>query len=266
MPSKNINGNEIFYNITGKGNEYLVFLNGIGMTESNWKPIYKTFSDDYKILIHDFKCQLLSTCPDEDFPIESHAHELKELLSCLDIEKAHIIGTSYGSEVAMIFAYTYPESVLSLTVIDGVSETNALMRSGVNSWKLAAKYGAEMYLRTLIPWVYSDSFLVKFENYMEERIQEAKNLLPDNFFSGFIKLCDAFFKLDITDNLKSIKCPTLVIVGEEDLIKPPKFSKIITDNINNSRYVELEQTGHAAVIEKPGDLSELIQNFLNEIS
>ena len=91
-----------------------------------------------RILCHDLRGQTLSDKPSGDYSFEQHAADLAALLDGLGISKAHIVGTSYGSEVAMAFAIAYPERCESLSVIDGVSELDPLLRAAAESWMAAA--------------------------------------------------------------------------------------------------------------------------------
>ena len=115
----------------------IVFMNGVMASMSSWKMHVEPFVQlGYRVVCHDFKGQLLSSKPDGTYTFHDHCVEAKALYNSLNIKKVHIIGTSYGSEVGMVYAMTYPESVLSLTVIDGVSEIDEVLRRFVESWKL----------------------------------------------------------------------------------------------------------------------------------
>ena len=65
-------------------------------------------------------------------------------------------------------------------------------------------------------------------------------------------LMHAFYELDITDQLSRIKAPTLIIAGEEDLIKGSKYAKIISNHIPHSEFAVIPGSGHVICLEKPG--------------
>ncbi|MGC8015913.1 alpha/beta fold hydrolase, partial [Salmonella enterica] len=83
---------------------------------------------NYKILLHDFKGQLKSEKPKGPYSFKEHAYESKLLMDELDIKKVHIIGTSYGGEVALRFAIDYPQYVKSISIIDSVSELDETLK------------------------------------------------------------------------------------------------------------------------------------------
>ncbi len=92
------------------------------------------------------------------------------------------------------------------------------------------------------------------------------NSIPKSYFDGQISLYKTFIDdVFMTDILKDIKCPSLVVVGEEDTLKPIKFSEIISENIANSKMAIIPDCGHVTIFEKPEELNKLIIEFLNSI-
>jgi pimeloyl-ACP methyl ester carboxylesterase len=85
---------------------------------------------------------------------------------------------------------------------------------------------------------------------------------PADFFPAFAHLVDAFRQLDITTQLERIHCPTLVMVGEQDALKPPSYSRIIADRIPESDLVMIPEAGHAVILEKPSEVNASLLEFL----
>ena len=76
------------------------------------------------------------------------------------------------------------------------------------------------------------------------------------------ELLKAFYALDITSELPKIKCPTLVVVGEEDLIKGREYARVIVDQIQGAEYVVVPGSGHALCLDKPDPLNTLLIGFV----
>ena len=70
---------------------------------------------------------------------------------------------------------------------------------------------------------------------------------------------------DIVDQLSIIKCPTIIIHGENDVI-PIKYAEEINDHINNSEFVSIEKCGHFPYIETPTKFYSLIREFMENMS
>ena len=184
------------------------------------------------------------------------------MLDALGLERVHVVGTSYGSEIGMMCAYAYPERVETLTVVAGVSELDHLMRAAVESWAAAADCGAVPFFRCMAPWAYSSEYLKKNQQLLREQ-EEAMTRLPPEYFVAFQQLVGAFLQLDITAELKRIVCPTLVISAERDLLKGPRFGQLIHDHVADSEFLVIPGAGHAVVVEQPDLVAEQAIAFID---
>ena len=137
MAQIQVNGINIYYELKGKqeGKEAVIFLNGVMSTVAGWAlqvPVFEKAA--FKILLHDFRGQLLSEKPQQDYTFSMHVQDTKSLLDQLGIEKVHIICTSYGSVVGMRFTIDFPEYVKSITMIDALSEADGNFRRIITNW------------------------------------------------------------------------------------------------------------------------------------
>jgi len=206
-------------------------------------------------LCHDFRGQTLSGKPAGPYSLEMHADDLAALMDGLGMARGHIVGTSYGSEVAMEFAIKYPERCASLVVIDGVSELDPVLEGAAVSWMESAKVDPRVFYKAMLPWTYSAGFIAANRESLAAR-EDGVAGLPRLWFDGFVELCEAFLAIDITPRLSRIHCPTTVIVGEEDILKPVKFSEIIARGIPGATMNVIPGAGHAVVIEQPARVAE----------
>lgn len=238
----------------------VVLLNGIMMTARTWMPQVEALTPRFRCILHDFRGQLRSPHR-APFNIEQHADDLAGLLDHLGIESAHIVGTSYGGEVGMIFAYTYPERVRSLTVIAATSRADDHMRQRTFAAMNAATIEHDRLFDIVARDCYRPEFLAAHPAILAEgRAQMAA--YPEEFFSGYVNLCDAFSALDITDNLRAIRCLALVIAAERDTLKPPPCSETIASEIAGARLLVVPDAGHAVVIERPDIINGAILEFV----
>lgn len=266
MPILNVKGVDLFYKVLGveSSEKTVVFLNGVMASTNSWYSIAKVFEAlDFKVVLHDFKGQLKSDKPQGPYTFKEHAEETKALLKHLKIEKAHLIGTSYGGEVAMKFAALYPEEVESISIIDSVSELDGIMECVIDSWIFSAALGnGEEFFKLLVPSIYGNTFIYNNQEALQQRAK-AMNNIPIDFFKGQIELYNTFKKdVYMTNELKDIKCPAMIICGSEDLLKRPKFSKIIHHNIKNSEYVIIPDCGHVAIFEKEEEIISILLGFI----
>jgi pimeloyl-ACP methyl ester carboxylesterase len=96
--------------------------------------------------------------------------------------------------------------------------------------------------------------------------QEALTLARERYelldMDAFLELLRCFSRLDLTAKLHKIAAPALVVVGEEDALKPRKYAEIMAAEIPNAEYALIPHAGHAAMWEQAGVFNSLILGFL----
>lgn len=243
----------------------LVFLNGILMNLRSWKGQSSPLSKEYPCLLHDFRGQLYSSKVfPEDWSMEGHVTDLLALLDTLEIEQCHLIGTSYGGEVGLLFAQAAPERVKSLSVIASVPWSDALLKRQVQLWRDLAGVDRGLLYEAVATCSYSGAFLDRTGTFFDSR-REAFAQLPDDFFTGFERLCDAFLTFGMSpEALASIHCPVLLMAAEEDVLKTPAYSRAMQQHIPKAQYQEIPKAGHAVVIEQPKVVARYLRDFVEK--
>lgn len=266
MPKVRVNEIELYYEVKGDldSKKTIVFLNGVMASVSSWAFQVKALEKlGFKIVLHDFRGQLLSDKPKGPYTFMQHAKDVIGLLDALGIQAAHLIGTSYGGEVGMYCAVHYKERVSSLSIINSVSETDEVLRYFVNSWHhlAKAKQGKDFFF-SMLPSIYHSEYIKSNQELILKRA-EAMNQIDPSYFDGQMYLYETFTTdLDITDRLQEITCPVLVVCGEEDILKPRKFSDIIATKIKHAEYALIPNCAHVTIFEKPDMLNSMLIGFL----
>ncbi|MGB7595695.1 MAG: alpha/beta hydrolase [Erysipelotrichaceae bacterium] len=268
MSKFTINDVELYYEVVGnpKAKEAIVFLNGVMASTSSWVNQVELFKKmGYRILLHDFKGQLKSDKPQGPYTFHQHAFETVELMQELGIEKAHIVGTSYGGEVGLRMAIDFPVFVQSLTVIDSLSELDPLVETFVLSWRhLCDDLDGEAFFNGIMPTIYGEKYIRENRTMLEKRAKQMKNF-PEEYFIGQTYLYDTFLQdVTMTSELSKITCPVLILNGEDDLLKPAKFSRILHENIKQSQWMEIPDCGHVAIIEQAAVVNTCLLGFLTK--
>ena len=108
----------IHYEQVGTGPD-LVLIHGIGGNLATWHfKIVPSLWDKYRTLTYDLRGHGYSSLTDEGYTPTDMARDLKEVMDKLGIEKADIVGHSYGADVALYFAFLYPERVRGVVLIE----------------------------------------------------------------------------------------------------------------------------------------------------
>lgn len=261
-----IGGNKLYYEVHGdpEGKETIAFLNGVMASASSWSLLWPVFEQaGFRIIVHDFKGQLKSSKPEGPYSFEEHCAEAKALFEYLGVEKLHLAGTSYGGEIAMKFAALYPDMVKTISVIDSVSELDPVCAGFVVGWKILCDTGnGERFFWGMAPSIYSADFIEENREMLTSRAINIKDN-PNNYLEGQKILYDTFVHdVTMTDELHKIQCPVLILCGEQDILKPAKFSKIMADHIPDSEFVTIPDCGHVAIFEKPKEVESAVFGFV----
>ena len=257
-------GKQVYYEVMGEGKPILV-LNGIMMSTSSWGIFVEAFSKSNKLILVDFLDQGRSEKMEGTEYDQSHQSELlKELLIHLQLPKVNIVGISYGGEVAQRFAIDNPEYVEKLLLFNTTSKTGQWLRDIGEGWNLSIDNPLNYYLTT-IPVIYSPGFYEKNHQWMEDRkkLLTAGLFYDKEFLKAMVRLTRSAENHDTENELHKIKCPTLIVGGEEDYLTPLKEQRILKDRITNSELIILSGCGHASMYEKPSLFSTLVLGFVN---
>ena len=247
---------ELFHEVIGQG-EPIVFLNGVMMTTQSWAQETRELSRDFSCVMHDFRGQLRSPKP-SPIRMDEHVDDLVELMDRLGIARGHVVGTSYGGEVGMMFAARHPSRVKTLTAIACVSHIEPDLRAKILGWIDVARSSPEELFDSTVHHNYCEAFLEAHPEFLFAGRERLRSLPPD-FFRGLADLCEAFLGLDLDAELPSITAPTLVVAAEKDVLKPVRYSEILARTIPNAQLHVIGAAGHAVVIEQPGTINSLIR-------
>jgi len=260
MPRVEANGVELYYELHGpEEGDVLVLSNGVLMSTASWAFQTPELSKHYRLLLYDCRGMWQSAHPPGPYSMALHADDLAALLDALEIERAHIGGISYGAEISLVFALRHPERTRSLVLSSAVSHIDPLLAGWMTSWIAATRaHDAEMLFNVTYPLNFSEGWIA--EN--GDALDAARSRYESLDFDAFLELLLAFSELDVTDDLDAIEAPTLVMVGEEDLLKPRKYAEIIADRIPGAALTVVPHAGHAVMWEQADVFNTLVLGFL----
>ena len=260
MSRMTANGIQMYYELHGPAEaDVLVLSNGILMSTASWAYQTPVLSRDHRLLLYDCRGMWQSEHPPGPYSMEQHADDLASLLDELDIAEAHIGGTSYGAEISMVFGLKYPERTRSLIVTSAVSHVEPILEGVIGGWIAAARANdPELFYQAVYPLTFSDSWIAANQTLLDQARARYKTI----DFEAMLALLLSFSKLNITSQLSQISAPTLVTVGELDMLKPRRYSEIIAREIAGAEFAVIPDAGHAALWEQADVFNTLILGFL----
>ena len=260
MTMVRVNNVGLFYEFHGpEDGELLILNNGVFMNTTSW-PQLPELSRRYRVLTWDMRGQGQSEHPAGEYSLDLHADDLVALMNALGLEKAHMVGTSYGGELNLVMGIRHPERCRSLVIIASVPRnSDPILMAMIERWRLAAKLGdGPLFFRLIYADTYSEKFLVDRPDlipFAEERY--ARLDLP-----AAIRLLESCQRFDVTADLGRIKVPTCIASAELDILKPRRYGEIMHEAIAGSEFHLIPGSGHVAVLEKAAEVSTIILGFL----
>jgi len=254
------NGIEINYELHGKeGAPWLVLSHSLACSVRMWDPQIAAFKDRYRILAHDTRGHGGSEATTGPYTLEMLADDLFFLLKELKITRTHYCGLSMGGMIGQTFALKYPGVFQSLTLADTTSRYPA---EAAPLWaeriKIAEAKGMEPLAQpTLERW-----FTEPFRNSNPAAVDAIRKLILATPVAGYAGCCHAIPKINLAARLKEIKCPILVIVGEQDPGTPVAMAREIHDHAPGSKLVVLPQAAHLSNLEQPEGFTRALTDFL----
>lgn len=254
------NGCRLYYELDGpEGAEVLALSNGILMSTASWAYQVPAFARRYRVLRYDCRGQWQSEHPPGPYSMEQHADDLAALLDGLGIERAHIGGISYGAEISLVFALRHPLRTRSLVLASAVSQVDAVLEGIARLWLDAARRGdSELVFASTYPFNFSQGWIEANSG----PLAAARARYAQLDLAAFAALCEAFLALEITADLHRIDAPALIMVGEEDTLKPRRYSDILARELPRATYAVLPRAGHALCWEAPSAFNSLVLGFL----
>jgi 3-oxoadipate enol-lactonase len=262
MPYQTANGIQLYYEWHGLEDGFpVVLVNGLLMDTTSWVFQLPAFAQHFRVLLYDCRGQGRSDKPPGPYPQALHAQDLLALLDALDVEQAHFVGLSNGGTVTMHFISDHPQRGARLVLVDTFAYADALMRSKLDSWLAAVEAGG-LLLRfdVATPWIWSRNFMSNQPAILAALRTKAEQADP----AAGHALITGTLEYDIRDRLPRIPAPTLVLVGEEDVLTPPWYARQLAENIPNAQLAIIPGAGHALTIERPTIFNMMALAFLQE--
>ncbi len=250
------------YRVDGRGDPVLL-LNGGLMTIASWEGVAGVLAGRYRVIRFDFRGQLRS--PGVPPPnLDAHVADVVALLDQLGVREAHLVGTSFGGQVALLLAATHPHRVRSLVAATVVDFAPPSMLAACRALEAPAARGdGGAMWDTMVSVVYSPAFAAAQREELARR-REGFLTLPLPFFAGGVAILQAIAAMDLRPALPAIRCPTLVIAAESDGLMPAERTRAVADAIPGARLVVVGDSGHALVVEKQDEFVRTVVKFLQE--
>ena len=240
----------------------LVLLHGIGSSGDAFVDQVSALSDRWRMLAPDAPGYGESDEPAEAPGIDGFADAVAGLLDGAGIDRAVVLGVSWGGVIATRFALRHPDRLRALVLADtsrgsGHSpETAEMMRDR------AHQYAADPdgFVRDRAPLLVADTTSAEVVDRVVSIMSTACRM------PGYGYAAASLAETDHTPDLGRVDAPTLVVVGEHDRVCPPSDSRWLADAIPGAVYAEVPDTGHLPNQERPDAFNQIVGDWLDGLA
>ena len=248
------------YSDQGQGDP-LVFVHAFPLNRHMWGPQVEAFSSTHRVITVDLRGHGESDAPIWNFTLEQYADDIKALLEHLSIAQATFVGLSMGGYILFALYRKYPQLVRTLVLADtrAQADSEEIKKGRMAMAQIAYREGLPALADAMLPKLLSPESLANCADIVET----LRGIIAQNQVSGIIvDLMAMASRPDSIHMLKDIRCPTLVIVGQEDVPTPPAEAKDIAAHIPGARLEIIPHAGHASNIEQPEAFNQALRSFL----
>lgn len=251
MPEVEVNDVKINYVLEGEG-AVIVFIHGLGEDLESWEPQTKYFSNDFRVVALDLRGHGKSSAPKKRIEIADFADDVAALLAHLGTKKAHFCGLSMGALVAFELCKRHPDLIQSIILVATRSQYPPAQTTVLEqmSMELIGEEVATFALAANAP---------------EPLREKVAKMIANTNKDAYIQSAEATSMLSYADLLPTIKVPTLIIVGELDIVAPLNWAQLMNKDIPGSVLKVMRGVGHLPNIENPREFNSILKEFLGTL-
>ncbi|HDQ04558.1 MAG TPA: alpha/beta hydrolase [Deltaproteobacteria bacterium] len=231
----------------------LFFIHGSGGDHSSWSFQYARLNKNFNIIAVDLPGHGSSEGSGEN-DINKYSLWVKKLLDALQLKNVIIVGHSLGAAIALTFAAEFG------SMIKGIAAVGGGLKMPVNPaiFELLKKEPETAF-----------ELMCKFSLAKENRDKLAEPLKKSMAVANIEALyndlvaCD---KMDLTEKVKIINLPSMIMCGEEDKMTPPQLSRDIAASIKGSKTCFIKNAGHMVMMENPEEFNKALIDFAKTIA
>ena len=238
----------------------LAFLHGFPLDRRMWNDVAPKLQQQGRIISLDFRGFGQSRSTDA-FTIDSMAEDVHRTLAALGALPVTLAGLSMGGYVAFAFARKYPDDLRALLLIDTRAQADgAEEKERRNEMiQLVRAHGAAAIAERLLPRLIDprNSHVLPL---LRTMIEECPALTIEHALAAMRD------RPDSTPLLPGITIPTLVVVGENDVMTPVTTARAMHQQLPQARLSVIAQAGHMSPMERPQEVTSAISEFLSSLA
>lgn len=246
----------------------LLLLHGSGPGVSgwtNWNGVMEQLAENFHVIVPDIAGFGFTEFKDDaHYDIKFWVNHLVEFMDAIGLDKASLVGNSFGGAVGIGLALFNPERLEKLVLLGTPAGTFVQTKGLAGAWLYEPSVENMRALMELFPYdksLISDELVQsRYEASARPGAQDAlRKLIPQPNMNG-----ETLVKGFPEKAIRNIKAPTLVLHGREDKVVPVQCGRVLSENIPNSDLYVFGQCGHWVQIEQKQKFLSILNNFISE--
>jgi pimeloyl-ACP methyl ester carboxylesterase len=262
VPHAELDGRRVYYEEHGSGDPVLL-VNGLGADHTAWALQTEYLAEHFRVVVFDNPGVGQTEGPPGPYTTALFGDVAASLVRDLGIENAHVVGASMGGLIAQQVAVRHPEIVRSLILHCSWWEADPYTQALIRSWQTFARAaGMRDLFRQIWLWVFTPRFFEERAETFEELERQIAQDPHAQTVDAFCDQAEACLSHVALEQIADVTAPTLITVGDGDILTPPAHSHALHERIAGSTLHVWPRMGHAPFWEIPDEFNRLNRDFL----
>ncbi len=255
-------GARLHYDVIGRG-EPLLMIQGLGTDKNGWNLQRLAFAHKYRTIALDNRGSGRSDKPDGPYSLQQMADDALTVLDAAGVERAHVMGASMGGAIAQLVAVGAPDRVRSLVLACTACRNHPWRRQLLAGWaEVAERDGMAALSRQAARWVIGPRSWRRVSPLFGWLGPLAMMRTPHAFAAQVSAILTAP-EDESAELLAELRIPTLVIVGNQDILTPRGDSEDLAERIPGAELVVISGAAHGFMIEHWRPFNRAVLGFLD---
>jgi pimeloyl-ACP methyl ester carboxylesterase len=243
----------------------LVWIHGYTLNHELWTEQVLNFSREFRCIAYDLRGHGGSSSPGTGYGIQDHTRDFLQILDALEVPSASVVGLSMGAGIALSAGLNHPERVDRLILASG---TLGGLPWEESMWNYFREFESEA--RRAGVQVAVDAVWMKGPLFNSVRrypaLMARLRRMADRFSGSNIFDRASYGRPAVPDSqrLGEVRCPTLVLRGENEIPEFVRRADILASEIPAARLEVVSGAGHFLNLESPVVFNRIVREFLQE--
>lgn len=253
-----VDGVELYYEQEGAGPD-LVLIPGLGASVHVWYAQLKGLQPVMRVTAVDPRGHGRSGKPRGPYTMRLLADDVGALMRQLQVPPAVVAGSSMSAMVAVELAAAYPELVRALVLVGGFPKLAPVGKERMEARARTAETEGMAPLADMVPATALGAHTHQTQPALVGLFRQA---LLANDPAGYAASCRGIVECDITPLLGEIRCPTLILLGEQEQVAPLPAARALKAGIPHAQLCVIPSAGHLPFLEQPAAFNAALLEFV----